>query len=136
MTLEDRAEAPQPDIVPALSYEKGQAALDFLATAFGFDELMAARDASGRVIHAELKFGNGVLYLGEIGSVEGHEAVDATRFAVSAYVEDVDGHYERARAAGAEIVQPPADTDFGARLYSVRDSEGNLWSFGNYRPAT
>ena len=49
---------------------------------------------------------------------------------------DVDDHYERAKAAGAEIVQPPADTDYGARLYSVRDIEGNLWSFGNYRPAT
>ncbi|HUF02532.1 MAG TPA: VOC family protein [Gaiellaceae bacterium] len=49
-------------------------------------------------------------------------------------VADVDGHYERARSAGAEIVRELKDTDYGSRGYMARDSEGNLWSFGTYRP--
>jgi uncharacterized glyoxalase superfamily protein PhnB len=49
-------------------------------------------------------------------------------------VEDVDKHYERTRAAGAEILSPPADTDFGSRDYHVRDLEGHPWAFGTYRP--
>ena len=50
-------------------------------------------------------------------------------------VEDPDAHYQRAVAAGAEIVQPLEDADYGSRGYTARDPEGNLWSFGTYRPA-
>lgn len=46
----------------------------------------------------------------------------------------IDSHYERAHAAGAEIVRELHDTDYGSRNYVARDPEGNLWSFGTYRP--
>jgi uncharacterized glyoxalase superfamily protein PhnB len=49
-------------------------------------------------------------------------------------VDDIDAHYARAEAAGARIVRPLANTDYGAREYSVYDSEDNLWSFGTYHP--
>jgi uncharacterized glyoxalase superfamily protein PhnB len=49
-------------------------------------------------------------------------------------VDDIDEHYERARNAGAEIVRPLADTDYGSREYMARDPEGNIWSVGTYRP--
>jgi uncharacterized glyoxalase superfamily protein PhnB len=48
--------------------------------------------------------------------------------------EEIDGHYERALAAGAEIVRELHDTDYGSRDYMARDPEGNLWSFGTDRP--
>lgn len=47
---------------------------------------------------------------------------------------DIDAHYARAKAAGAEITRPIADADYGSREYSVRDCEGHLWSFGTYDP--
>jgi uncharacterized glyoxalase superfamily protein PhnB len=53
---------------------------------------------------------------------------------VYVYVDDVDAHCERARAAGAEILREPEDQDYGARDYTARDPEGHIWSFGNYRP--
>ena len=55
---------------------------------------------------------------------------------VSLYVvvEDPDAHHERAVAAGASVVRPLEDMDYGSREYSVRDPEGNLWSFGTYDP--
>ena len=37
-------------------------------------------------------------------------------------------------AAGAEIIIELKDEDYGGRGYTARDSEGNLWSFGTYRP--
>lgn len=37
-------------------------------------------------------------------------------------------------AAGAQIVRPLTDEAYGSREYSARDPEGNLWSFGTYRP--
>jgi uncharacterized glyoxalase superfamily protein PhnB len=41
---------------------------------------------------------------------------------------------DAARAAGAEIVREPEDQDYGSRDYGARDFEGNIWSFGTYRP--
>jgi uncharacterized glyoxalase superfamily protein PhnB len=49
-------------------------------------------------------------------------------------VADLDAHCARARRAGARIVREPVDTDYGSRDYAARDPEGNLWSFGTYRP--
>ena len=49
-------------------------------------------------------------------------------------VDDPDPLYERAKAAGAEILMEPTDQDYGSRDFSVRDPEGNIWSFGTYRP--
>ena len=55
--------------------------------------------------------------------------------AFGAYVvtDEPDALYERARAAGAEIVSAPHDTDYGSRDFAARDPEGNRWSFGTYR---
>jgi uncharacterized glyoxalase superfamily protein PhnB len=50
-------------------------------------------------------------------------------------VDDTEAHYQRARAAGAEIITELHDTDYGSRDYAARDPEGNVWSFGTYRPA-
>jgi uncharacterized glyoxalase superfamily protein PhnB len=49
-------------------------------------------------------------------------------------VEDADAHHDRAKAAGAEIVMAPRDTDYGSRDYAAKDPEGNTWYFGTYRP--
>ncbi|WP_425350550.1 VOC family protein [Mesorhizobium wenxiniae] len=43
--------------------------------------------------------------------------------------EGIDAHCDRARAAGAEIVQEPADQFYGERQYRARDPEGHVWTF-------
>jgi uncharacterized glyoxalase superfamily protein PhnB len=45
---------------------------------------------------------------------------------------DPDGFHDRARAAGAEIVCPLSDQDYGSRDFSLRDPGGHLWGFGTY----
>jgi uncharacterized glyoxalase superfamily protein PhnB len=49
-------------------------------------------------------------------------------------VDDPDAHCERALAAGAEVVKELTDMDYGSREYTAHGLEGNLWSFGTYRP--
>ena len=49
-------------------------------------------------------------------------------------VEDVDAHYEHAKAAGAEILYEIEDQPYGGRLYGACDLEGHLWYFGSYNP--
>ena len=50
------------------------------------------------------------------------------------YVDDVDAHCARARAAGATILNEPKTTDYGDdywadRSYEVIDAEGHRWWF-------
>jgi uncharacterized glyoxalase superfamily protein PhnB len=63
-------------------------------------------------------------------------ARDAGAITQSVYVviPDVDVHYARAKAAGAEIVQDLEDKGHGGRAYAARDPEGQLWSFGSFDP--
>ncbi len=72
-----------------------------------------------------------------LGSVREDGAWTATPGTAACYVvtDDPDALHERAVAAGAEVIQPPHDTDHGSRDFAVRDPEGNLWSFGTYRGA-
>lgn len=119
-------------IFPALKYRDAPGAADWLEKAFGFERKMVVDGPDGTVAHAELRYGNGVLMFGTLREEPGNPW--ATEPGLYVAVDDIEAHYARARAAGAEIVRPLADTDYGAREYSARDCEGRLWSFGTYRP--
>lgn len=49
-------------------------------------------------------------------------------------VPDADVTYERAKNAGAEILIPVKDEEYGGRSFSCRDLEGHLWTIGTYDP--
>ena len=123
-----------PDIYPVLRYENGAKAMEWLTQVFGFSKHMEVPGADGEISHAELSLGNGMVMFGSGGKPGDGNPWSTERGGVYAVVEDIDAHYERAKAAGAEIIRPLADTGYGAREYSVRDPEGHLWSFGTYRP--
>jgi uncharacterized glyoxalase superfamily protein PhnB len=48
---------------------------------------------------------------------------------------DPDALYARVLERKADVMRPLAETDYGAREFGVRDPEGNLWAFGDYRGA-
>jgi uncharacterized glyoxalase superfamily protein PhnB len=127
-----------PAFYPFLRYADARAAVEWLCDAFGLQRQAVFDAPDGSVGHAELRLGAGVLMLGqsredalglrtprELGAVTG---------GVYAYVADVDAHHARAAAAGAEVVLPLREMSYGSREYTCRDPEGNLWSFGTYRP--
>lgn len=129
----------RPNIFPALHYRDPDAALEWLKRAFGFEEKAVYRGDDGRIHHAELRLGDGLIMFGGVPA-DGPEA-DASRsngaqppVTIYAVVTDPDAHYTQSRAAGAEIVREPADQPYGSREYGARDLEGNAWSFGTYDP--
>ena len=123
-----------PHIVPALRYQDGPAAIEWLGKVLGFEKHMVVPGPGGTIAHAQMTFGPGVIMLGSVKHGPERNPWDAVAQGVYVYVEDVDAHYRRAKAAGAEIVEELRDTPYGSREYSVRDSEGHLWGFGTYRP--
>ncbi len=128
----------RPNIFPALRYRDPDAALEFLKRAFGAEEKAVHRDDSGKIGHAELSLGAGIVMFGqwEEDGWMGGEPPRPLASTVSLYVviADPDQHFAAAQAAGANIVRELSDMDYGSREYSARDSEGNLWSFGTYDP--
>ncbi|MEZ5906755.1 MAG: VOC family protein [Geminicoccaceae bacterium] len=120
-------------LFPAATYGDAPHAVRWLQDAFGFAEKAVYPTDDGGIGHAELSFGNGILMLGSARDEPGNPWA-ANPIGIYVVVDDVDAHCARARAAGAEIVIEPRDTDYGSREYSARDCEGRLWSFGTYRP--
>lgn len=120
-------------LFPATTYADAPHAVRWLQDAFGFAEKAVHPTEDGKIAHAELSFGNGILMLGSARDDPGNPWA-ANPIGIYVVVDDVDAHCAKARAAGAEIVIEPRDTDYGSREYSARDCEGRLWSFGTYRP--
>ncbi|MGW5673260.1 VOC family protein [Micromonospora sp. NPDC003776] len=119
-------------IYPVLRYPDARAAIDFLRAAFDLTLHELHEGPDGTVRHAQLGYGDDLVMLGTGPAPAARPADDDYRVYVA--VDDVDQHHERARAAGAEIVRHPFDTDYGSRDYVARDPAGLVWSFGTYRP--
>ena len=123
---------------PVIRYRDPDAAIEWLGRAFGLSERVVYRDDSGTVMHAELELDGGTIMLGQADSAGwmGGGEPQPLASTVSLYVVlgDPDSHHDRAVEAGATIVRELTDQSYGSRQYSARDLEGNLWSFGTYRP--
>ena len=128
------------NVIPFLHYDDPAAAVDWLSTAFGFECAQVDRGENGRIMHAELRFEDGMVMLGaagenEFGMKTARELGAVTQGVYLIVDAGIDDHFERAVAAGAEVVRALHDTDYGSQDYAVKDPEGNLWDFGTYRPA-
>ena len=122
---------------PTLIYADGQAALKFLTDGLGFTLVASyAGVAPGSVAHAELAWptGGGVM-LSSTDAKDGPDEfsvfADRTQ-AVYLVHADPDRVLATATAAGASVVRPMREEDYGSRGFTVADPEGNLWSVGTY----
>lgn len=129
-------------IIPGMRYRNAAAAIDWLCKAFGFEVDDVYKNPDGTIIHAQLTFGNGMIMIGSVRNETDFDAFIKQPDEIggfetqSAYliVEDAQAMYERAKAAGAEIVVALKFEDYGGQGFSCRDPEGRLWNFGTYDP--
>ena len=126
-----------PRLYPTMRCRDAEAMIRWLVGVVGFAEHEVHRDGE-RIVHAQLALGPSILMLGDardddygrlVGDVGGRRT-DSLYVAV----DDPDALCERVRASAAMIVTELHDTDYGSRDFACRDPEGNLWSFGTYRP--
>lgn len=128
-----------PSVWPVLVFKDAPAAIRYLVDTFGFEEALVVPDEDDErlVVHAELRWpsGGGVM-LGSMGA--GNDPFSKLPAGVAnIYVvtDEPDALFERVTAAGADVARGLRDEDYGARGFTVRDLEGNLWSFGTYTGA-
>lgn len=126
-------------VIPHLTVNDGQAALEFYKKAFGATILYAAEpDANGKLMHAEFEMKGSIMYLADDysgtmgGDMASPKKLNGVGISPSFYVEDVDATIEKAVAAGAEIVMPAMDMFWGDRYGQLKDPFGHIWSFSTH----
>ncbi|ACQ78912.1 Glyoxalase/bleomycin resistance protein/dioxygenase [Beutenbergia cavernae DSM 12333] len=129
--------APAPMVWQTLGAHDPAALLAVLTDVLGFVETLRT-GTDGAVQHAELAWpeGGGVMLGPERGDEDGNawsqRAGTAGTYLVS---ERLTALWDAVRAAGLDVLVPLTERDYGGRTFAVRDAEGNLWSFGEYRGA-
>jgi uncharacterized glyoxalase superfamily protein PhnB len=130
-----------PRISSALYYDDPRKAIEWLCDAFGFELHLLVEGDGGRVEHSELAYGGGLVMVGGTERKDRFPYVrspaqvgGANTQNMMVYVDDVEAHCRRARAAGAVIVREPETDDYGPeywadRGYECRDPGGHHWWF-------
>jgi PhnB protein len=116
-------------VTPRLVVRDGAAAIEFYSHAFGAIELgERVTGPDGELIHAELRIGDSVVMItGESPEAPSPLTSGAVSAIMATYWEDVDAVWERALAAGAEVIYPLADQFYGERGGRLRDPFGHQW---------
>jgi uncharacterized glyoxalase superfamily protein PhnB len=118
-------------ITPHLVIHGATAAIEFYKKAFGATALVCMPGPGGKVMHAELKIGNSILFLAddypEMGS-HSPAPTSSSPVVLNMYVEDCEKIYNQAIAAGAKSQMPPADMFWGDRYCKFQDPFGHNWA--------
>lgn len=119
-------------ITPYLTVRGADRAVAFYREAFGAEETYRmASPGGGTLLHAEVRIGDASIYLcDEFPDMGAHspEALGGSPVVIHLHVEDVDATFDRAVAAGATPLMPPADMFWGDRFAKLRDPFGHSWS--------
>lgn len=109
-------------VTPYLIVDDPDGLIRFLQEAFDAESLGRWADAEGRVMHAVVRIGDSPVMLG--GATEEWGAKTAM---LHLYVDDVDGIFRQAVAAGGRPLREPEDMFYGDRSAGVADPFGNQW---------
>lgn len=118
-------------VIAHIMIDGAAAAMKFYAQAFGAEELFRLAGPDGRIVHAEVSIQGSTIMLGDAEGplFSAPNPVGGTTVALHVFVDDVDALVQQAGAAGAEILQPPADQFHGDRTAMLRDPYGHVWVF-------
>ncbi len=124
-----------PRITPYLFYANVGAALSWLEKTFGFERGGEIQELDGTIMHAEMKFKDGIIMMGvpcDEQESKSPRQLAGVNQSLYIYVDNIQEHYRHAKAAGATNITEPMDRFWGDRMYTVQDLEGHQWSFAQH----
>jgi PhnB protein len=120
-------------ITPGLTCRGAAQAIDFYKKAFGATEVMRMPSPDGKIMHAELKIGDSILFLSdEFPGMSAAPSASLPSSSLFLYVTDVDSVFNRAVAAGARAEMPVQDMFWGDRYGKVVDPFGHHWGIATH----
>jgi len=124
-----------PQVTPYLCVDGAAAAIEFYGKVFGAKERMRMGGPDGKVGHAELQLGSGLVMLADEfpGMPQrSPRSLGGSPVTVSVYVEDVDAVFAKALGAGAKEVRAVEDQFYGDRSGQFEDPWGHLWGVATH----
>jgi len=122
-------------VTPYLIIRGAARALDFYKKAFGATELLRFGAPDGKIGHAEIKIGEGVVMLADESPDRGHKSpqtLGGNAVSLLFYVPDVDAFFAKAVAAGATVSHALADQFYGDRSGTIVDPFGHVWTIATH----
>jgi uncharacterized glyoxalase superfamily protein PhnB len=130
-----------PTLTPSIIYDDARRGIRWLTEVLGFTMASMYEAPGGGVAFAELVWRTGIAFVS--GRPDPNNPWSKAGISSIALVAEdasvVQQHYERALAAGADLVRKlhvaraPAFPE-GSYQFDVRDPEGNLWTMGTFQP--
>ena len=120
-------------LLPHIVYPDVAEAINWLTKTFGFTEHYRYGEPGGPVSGAQMHLGNAWIMLKRAwpGSATPAQLGYGTQ-SLTVFVEGVDNHFQRAKSAGARIVEDLHETVYGERQYGVEDLAGHHWLFSRH----
>jgi PhnB protein len=122
-------------VTPYLIVRNAAALLDFYKQAFDATEVLRLPAPGGKIGHAEIKIGQGMVMLADESPESGHKApqtLGGTPVGMMFYVTDVDTQFAKAIAAGASVKEPLKDQFYGDRSGTLTDPAGHVWTLATH----
>ncbi|WAC14618.1 VOC family protein [Dyadobacter pollutisoli] len=119
-----------PTFAPQLYIPNGVTNVDFYINAFGAVELRRFSNDDGSIHVSELSIDGAIFHLHEVTRNPASfspERYNGTTTTIGLFVPDVDAFMNRAVAAGAEVLSPAQDYDYGYRQGDIKDPFGHVW---------
>jgi len=121
------------DVQARLAYQDERAALEYLVRVFGFEEIREARTDLGGHILGFVRVGDSTIVISrqdpDVHQIHSPQVLGGSTVQLQVRVHDIDAHYARATAEGADITMPLEDAFYGERRYEASDLEGHRWHF-------
>ncbi len=116
------------DLYPRLVVSDGAAAIDFYVAALGAKELERYTDPSGKIVHAMIEVGGMKIAVKDEGDGDPTPtSLGGSPVIIALNVSDADAVGDAMIAAGATVVYPISDWDYGSRGGRLADPYGHLW---------
>ncbi len=120
-------------VVPYLQVSSASEAAGFYGRALGAIEAFRyPPDGSGRTMHIHLYVNEGSVMLSDAYPEHGYPLEKPQGFNLNLQVTDIDSWFDRAVAAGMEVVMPVQPMFWGARYCHLKDRFGVHWSMNQF----
>jgi predicted enzyme related to lactoylglutathione lyase/uncharacterized glyoxalase superfamily protein PhnB len=124
---------PTNTVLPHVVYRDVADAIAWLTKTFGFREHYRYGDSGGPISGAQMHLGNAWIMVTRARAGRASPAqLDCGSQSLTVFVEDVDAHFQRAKAADAKIVEELHETVYGERQYGAEDLDGHHWLFSRH----
>src|SRR5262245_26274010 len=124
-------------VTPHLIQRDTKRALEFYKKAFGAETRMAMPMPDGKIMHAEMKIGDSIVFMADempamAPDSKSPQTAGCTTATTILYVQDVDAVFKKAIDAGAKAIMPPSDMFWGDRFGKLTDPFSHQWGIATH----